>query len=111
MTRTFFPSTPPAELISSTASIVPSWELVPKVAVAPVIEPYSPSTISLEEPPLDWVVELLEDDELSSLHPVPLITSSTMQKTADGSVSRRTRMSYSLLAVEFGGNVAAVGRG
>src|SRR5688572_28720654 len=44
-----FPSTPPAWFSSSTASMMPSWELCPKVAVGPVIEAYSPMTTSLAE--------------------------------------------------------------
>src|SRR3954471_17684316 len=46
-----FPSTPPAALASSTARMVPSWELWPNVAVGPVIEAYSPmSTVFDDEP-------------------------------------------------------------
>ena len=47
-TRSFLPSTPPALLIWSTASIRPLWELLPKSAVAPLREANSPTTISAE---------------------------------------------------------------
>src|SRR5437867_9044192 len=37
------PRTPPAELISATASMIPLWVEVPKAASDPVMEPYSPT--------------------------------------------------------------------
>src|SRR5205823_13896805 len=46
----FLPLMPPALLHSSAASWMPSWVEMPKVAWLPVIEPYSPTTIS----PPDW---------------------------------------------------------
>src|SRR6476661_2885085 len=49
------PSPPPARLLSSIASTVPSCELWPKVAVGPVIDAYSPTVIvaDVDAPPPD----------------------------------------------------------
>src|SRR5437867_4555755 len=44
------PRTPPAALISSTASMIPLWVEVPKAASDPVMEPYSPT--GMNEPEL-----------------------------------------------------------
>src|SRR5438105_14227343 len=54
MSLIFLPRTPPALFACSIVSTRPLCELWPKVAVSPVIDAYSPRTISLllEEPPL-----------------------------------------------------------
>src|SRR5262245_53320285 len=46
MTRTCLPRRPPALLISSTAISMPFLVEMPNVAVVPVSDPYSPTTIS-----------------------------------------------------------------
>src|ERR1051326_6303848 len=48
MTRIFLPKTPPSLLISSTAMSMPFFVEIPNVAVVPVNEPNSPTTISVE---------------------------------------------------------------
>ena len=45
-TLIFLPRTPPAAFTSSKAREIPLWVDWPKVAVVPVKEPYSPTTIS-----------------------------------------------------------------
>src|SRR4051812_46120495 len=70
MRRIFLPFTPPASLRSFTASFTPSSVEMPKVASLPVIDPYSPMTISPPAPPLDCVVDGLPDEVLDwSLQP------------------------------------------
>src|SRR4026209_2610659 len=55
MTRTFFPSRPPALLVSSTAMSMPFRVEMPNVAVVPVNDPNSPTRISVEVCPC-WLL-------------------------------------------------------
>ena len=52
MRRTFLPWMPPAALIASTAMTMPLCVDLPNTASDPVIEPYSPMTISFEVVPI-----------------------------------------------------------
>ena len=92
----FTPSIPPAALISSTANLTPFRVDVPNVDSEPVVEPYSPMTISdagADPPPVPEVgVELLVQP-LSKAAPVTAAKRNARERVD----ARGVRMGFSYL--------------